>query len=86
MKFQIEIDMTPDEFRKAFGLADIEAFQRELMNSVLEKMHKGEEGYDPYTLMQPFLTASVSGMENFQKAMLGMFGQFSNVQPGKRDA
>ena len=86
MKFQIEIDMTPEEFRKSFGLADLEAFQRELMASVLEKMHKGEAGYDPYTLMQPFLTASVSSMETFQKTMLGMFNQFANTQTAKRDA
>lgn len=85
MKFQIEIDMTPEEFRKAFGLADIEAFQRELMAGVLEKMHKGEEGYDPYTLMQPFLTASVTGMENFQKAMFGMFSQFAASPSDKGD-
>jgi hypothetical protein len=86
MKFNLEVDMTPEEFRKAFGLADIEVFQRELMSSVIEKMHKGEDGYDPYTLMQPFLTASVTGMENFQKSMFGMFNQFGNAQTNKRDA
>lgn len=77
--------MTPEEFRKAFGFADIEVFQRELMNGILEKMHKGEEGYDPYTLMQPFLTASVNGMETFQKAMMGMFGQFAATSANKRE-
>jgi hypothetical protein len=86
MKFNIEIDMTPEEFRKTLGLPDIEAFQRELIASVLDKMHKGEDGYDPYTLMQPFLKASTNSMENLQQNMFNIFSQFSNSQANKRDA
>lgn len=34
MKINIEIDITPEEFRKSMGWPDVEAFNRELLDKL----------------------------------------------------
>ncbi|SDM78412.1 hypothetical protein SAMN05192555_11954 [Franzmannia pantelleriensis] len=55
MKINVEFDLTPQEFRQAMGLPDVEAFQNDLMARIQQQMENGAEGYDPMSLMQPFL-------------------------------
>lgn len=56
MKINVEFDLTPQEFRQAMGLPDVEAFQQELMERFRRQMEAGVEGYDPMSLLKP-LTA-----------------------------
>lgn len=55
MKINVEFDLTPDEFRRSLGLPDVEVFQQDLLNRIHKQMESGAEGYDPMSLMQPFL-------------------------------
>ncbi|QJQ95353.1 MULTISPECIES: hypothetical protein [Halomonadaceae] len=55
MKINVEFDLTPQEFRQSMGLPDVEAFQRDLMSRIQQQMEAGVEGYDPMSLLQPFL-------------------------------
>ncbi|OJA05060.1 hypothetical protein [Halomonas sp. QHL1] len=55
MKINVEFDLTPDEFRQSLGLPDVEAFQRNLLENIQRQMESGVEGYDPMSLMRPFL-------------------------------
>ena len=79
MKIHVEFDLTPAEFRQSMGLPDVESFQRELMSRVQQQMEAGVEGYDPWSLMQPFMQQGLSqGMANFgnyQQMMLDMMRQ-----------
>ncbi|MCG7599164.1 DUF6489 family protein [Halomonas sp. McH1-25] len=79
MKIHVEFDLTPAEFRQAMGLPDVDAFQRELMSRIQQQMEAGVEGYDPWSLMQPFMQQGLSqGMTNFgnyQQMMLDMMRQ-----------
>jgi hypothetical protein len=79
MKIHVEFDLTPAEFRQAMGLPDVESFQRELMSRIQQQMEAGVEGYDPWSLMQPFMQQGLSqGMTNFgnyQQMMLDMMRQ-----------
>ena len=72
MKIDIQLDMTPQEFRELMGWPDVRSFQGELFDQVRRKMEAGVEGYDPQSLLQPFLAQSFSAMENFQKIMGAM--------------
>jgi len=72
MKVKFEVDLTPEEFRQAMGMPDMSQFYEDLMAAVLEKMNNGEEGYDPFSLMQPVINNSFSGMEKFQDTMMKM--------------
>ncbi|MGM0983576.1 MAG: DUF6489 family protein [Pseudomonadota bacterium] len=85
MKINVEFDLTPEEFRRALGLPDVEAFQKDLMNRIYKQMESGTEGYDPMSLMQPFLqqpglsqnvsqnlSQGLSSFGNYQQMMLDM--------------
>jgi len=68
MKINIEIDTTADEMRRFFGLPDVTRIQSELIEQVRERMQAGVEGYDPLTLLKPFLPEHLRSMDAFQKA------------------
>ncbi len=76
MKIKFEVDLTPEEFRQAFGLPEVEGFYDEVFNSTLEKMRSGEDGYDPFSLMQPLLKNGFSNMEKAQDAMMSMMAGY----------
>ncbi|WP_430462930.1 DUF6489 family protein [Thalassolituus sp. LLYu03] len=72
MKINVTFDMTPEEFRKIMGLPDVQEFQQEFFNTVMEKMRSGEDGYDPMSLYQVMFNEGMNAMGQFQKVMLGM--------------
>lgn len=69
MKMSFDIEMTPEEMRKLLGLPDVEAFQRQLMDDIRERMVAGTEGYDPIKLFQPYVTGTVASWDMFQKML-----------------
>lgn len=84
MKINVEFDLTPDEFRQSLGLPNVEAFQKNLLENIQRQMESGVEGYDPMSLMRPFLQQPMmqqglsQGLANFgtyQQMMLDMLRQ-----------
>ncbi|MBK1716793.1 DUF6489 family protein [Thiocystis violacea] len=69
MKVTVDFDITPDEVRKLFGLPDVEAFQRQLMDDIRERMTAGVEGYDPIKLFQPYMAGTMASWDMFQKLL-----------------
>lgn len=67
MKLHVEIDATPEELRAFLGLPDVSAFQAELMAKLKENMDKGVAGYDPASLLKPYLPEAMQAMTNLQK-------------------
>ncbi|WP_404377192.1 hypothetical protein [Vreelandella aquamarina] len=91
MKINVEFDLTPDEFRQSLGLPDVEAFQQSLLDNIQRQMESGVEGYDPMSLMRPFLQQPMmqqglsQGLANFgtyQQMMLDMLRQAGSAQTG----
>lgn len=91
MKIHVEFDLTPEEFRQSLGLPDVESFQKDLLERIQKQMESGAEGYDPMSLMQPFLQQSampqgltqglsqgLSSFGNYQQMMLDMLRQASS--------
>ncbi len=68
MKIKIEVDTTPEEMRRFLGLPDVGDIQSDLIAKVRERMQAGAEGYDPLTLLRPFMPENLRSMEGFQKA------------------
>ena len=88
MKINVEFDLTPDEFRRALGLPDVEAFQKNLLDNIQRQMESGVEGYDPMSLMSPFmqqpmmqqgLSQGLSNFGTYQQMMLDMLRQAGNA-------
>jgi hypothetical protein len=72
MKVTVDVDITPEEMRKLFGLPDVEAFQRQLMDDIRERMNAGVEGYDPLKLFQPYMAGTLASWDYFQKLMTSL--------------
>jgi hypothetical protein len=69
MKISVDVEITPEEMRKLFGLPDVEAFQRQLMDDIRERMVSGAEGYDPIKLFQPYVAGTMASWDMFQKML-----------------
>jgi hypothetical protein len=67
MNIKLDIDATPEELRRFFGLPDLQPLQQEMLEKVREKMLAGIEGYDPVTLMKPFLPENMQSLEALQR-------------------
>ena len=78
MNIKLDIDATPEELRRFFGLPDVHPLQEELMQKVREKMVAGIDGFDPMTLMKPFLPEHLQSLEALQR----QFWQGLVKQPG----
>ncbi|WP_416886336.1 DUF6489 family protein [Marinospirillum sp.] len=76
MKVNVEIDMTPDEFRKAMGLPDVQPLQEELMRRIQEQMEAGVEGYDALSLLKPFVSQSFDSVNTYQKMMMDLMSSY----------
>ncbi|WP_295408429.1 DUF6489 family protein [uncultured Thiocystis sp.] len=74
MKVTVDFDITPDEVRKLFGLPDVEAFQRQMMDDIRERMMSGAEGYDPIKLFQPYMAGTMASWDLFQKMLTNVAG------------
>ncbi|MCE8020625.1 hypothetical protein HOP51_10980 [Halomonas sp. MCCC 1A11036] len=97
MKINVEFDLTPEEFRRALGLPDVEAFQQDLLNRIQKQMESGVEGYDPMSLMKPFLQQGLTqdmsqglsqGLASFgtyQQMMLDMLRQAGSAMDKARE-
>ena len=68
MKINVTMDVTPEELREFFGLPDVQALQAEMIEKVREQMKAGAEGFDPLSLMRPFIAPNPQGMEAMQRA------------------
>jgi len=87
MKVHVEFDLTPAEFRQAMGLPDVEVFQQELMAHIRQQMEAGVEGYDPWSLMQPFLqqgmAQGVASFGHYQQMLMDMLRQADTQSDGE---
>ena len=68
VKIRIDVNLTPEEARRFFGLPDVKPFQDELLESMAEKVRAGTEGLDPSAFMAPFMATNISAYEAMQKA------------------
>ncbi len=83
MNFKIDIDITPEEMRKLLGLPDVEAFQRQILDDIRQRMVEGVEGYDPLKLFQPYVVGSMASWDMFHKMFSAAVG--SGQRSGKTE-
>jgi microcystin-dependent protein len=56
-----------NSLRRFFGLPDVHPLQQEMLDKIREKMLAGMDGFDPATLMKPFLPESMHSLEALQR-------------------
>ena len=68
MQINITVETTPAELRDFLGLPDVQAIQSDMLEQIREQMKAGVEGFDPLTMMRPFIAPNLQGMEAMQRA------------------
>lgn len=74
MKFSINIDCTPDEARRFFGLPDITAMQEKMMEEMETKMQDQIKNLDPETFVKTWMPASIESWTELQKSFWTQMG------------
>lgn len=77
MKFNIDIECTPQEARTFLGLPDVEPMQQQMMMLIAERVRKNVERMDPENLMKTWIPGA---MKNWQD----LLGGFTQVATGGR--
>ncbi|NVJ50604.1 MAG: hypothetical protein HWE13_00725 [Gammaproteobacteria bacterium] len=65
MKVKFEIDATPEEWRRFFGMPDVTELHEQLLNDAKEKIASGD--YDAVAMMQSFMPEDLKKMADMQK-------------------
>ena len=74
MKFNIEVECTPEEARRFLGLPDVSALQERLMTQVEAQMSDALKGMAPDAMLKAWLPAGMEGFDQMQKAFWTQFG------------
>ena len=70
MKINVTMETSPAELREFLGLPEVGTLQAEMIEKIREQMQAGVEGFDPLSMMRPFIAPNVQSMEAMQRAFL----------------
>ena len=65
MKLNMEIDCTPDEARRFFGLPDVAAVQQVIMDTMQQRLVEAVSTTDPKALMDQWVPMGFKAMEQW---------------------
>ncbi len=80
MKFNIEIDCTPDEARHFLGLPDVAPMQRALLDAMEKRLHEVVASTDAKTLLDQWMPFGMKGIEQWQTMWAQMAAAASGAQ------
>jgi hypothetical protein len=80
MKINLEIDCTPEEMRKFFGLPEVQPLQEALLKEVQERMSANIKAMDAKAMIETWLPATLKGFEKLQQMFMAQMAG----GPGKR--
>ncbi|MFZ0695435.1 MAG: DUF6489 family protein [Alphaproteobacteria bacterium] len=68
MKFTVDVDCTPEEARRFFGLPDVTALQEKMMKEIEKRTMENLAAMDPEALAKLWTPFGIEGLEKMQKA------------------
>ena len=77
MKITMDVDCTPEEMRRFFGLPDVAPMQEAVMAEVQKRIMASMQAMEPETLLKTWMPMGVQGFEQMQK-------MFWNAMSGKK--
>ncbi len=75
MKVTIDIDCTPEEARRFFGLPDVAPMQEELLGELKDHLSKSMGAMSPEEMIKMWMTSGFQGMDQLQKAFWAQAGK-----------
>ena len=82
MKINVTMETTPAELREFLGLPEVHQLQAEMIDRIREQMQAGVEGFDPLTMMRPFIAPNLQSMESMQRAFWNGLSTVANATAG----
>ena len=79
MKFNIQIDMTPEEARKVMGLPDVTALQDRMLDEMERRMKAAMDTSDPEAMMRAWMPMGGQAFEQFQRFLWDSAGKAAGV-------
>jgi hypothetical protein len=79
MKFNIEIDCTPAEFRHSLGLPNLEPMQEAVTKRIEERMLGNMDNFVPEKFLQSWF--SPQNTEQMQNSLMSLLGQGVGGRP-----
>jgi hypothetical protein len=73
MKVNLELDLTPEELRRLFGLPDVSPINDMMVEKLGEQVEKGLDGTLIKNLAQSMVKGGVMGIEAYQSFLTSMF-------------
>ena len=80
MKISFDIDCTPDEARRFFGLPDVSPVNDAFVKELTKRAGEMAQEMDASKLMEQWMSAGVQGFGDIQEAFME---QFAKAQGGK---
>jgi hypothetical protein len=81
LKINVEIDLTPEELKKLYGVPDISKLQGIVIDQVNEKL-LGADAESLRTFIKPFFTDGMKAVEAYQSFLSGFL---RTMTPSSRD-
>lgn len=70
MKISLDIDVTPDEARKFFGLPEVQPLQEALLKEVQERLSANIKAMDAKAMIEAWLPATLQGVAQLQQMFM----------------
>ena len=74
MKFNFDIECTPEEARQFLGLPDLAPMQERMMKELEERMAENLRALDPETLVKTWMPMTMNGWGEMQKMFWSQLG------------
>ncbi len=83
MKFNFDIECTPEEARRFIGLPDIAPMQERMMNELENKMQENLRNLTPEEMVKTWMPATIQGFGEMQKMFWQQMGVKMPQEPKK---
>ena len=67
MKISIDVDCTPEEARRFFGLPDMQPMQEAVMKAMQERLVATVQGMEPENLFRTWTSMGLQGFDQLQR-------------------
>ncbi len=85
MRMTIDVDCTPEEARRFFGLPDVSSVNDMITDAMKKRAEENLDSLsDPEQLMKSFVHAGERGFEQFQTMMAGAMASGSSAHKEKK--
>lgn len=85
MKFNIEVECTPDEARRFLGLPEVAAMQARLIEEMETQLKETIRTMDGKTMLEQWLPIGIKGVEQFQSFWTQLAAAAAGVQRNRKD-